>query len=85
LVSQTITALFAMIGARAGPVQSFHDANAVPPAILEDILRSISYIGPAMNPQRFADFRQQVEALTPAPIWARTFRLHAGYLRRAAS
>ena len=33
---------------------------------LESILRSISFIGPALNPQRFARFHERIRAL-PGP------------------
>ncbi|MDB4985187.1 MAG: Methyltransferase type 11 [Myxococcaceae bacterium] len=55
----------------------FYDAVAVEHDELERILRSISFIGPAMSPARFAAFRERVCAL-PEPVWARKFTLHAG-------
>jgi ubiquinone/menaquinone biosynthesis C-methylase UbiE len=56
----------------------FHDETPVDHPTLERILRSISFIGPAMNPARFAAFRARVHALPGAPVWARTFTLRAG-------
>jgi SAM-dependent methyltransferase len=56
----------------------FDDETPVDHETLERILRSISFIGPAMNPARFAAFRARVHALTEPPVWARTFVLHAG-------
>ena len=41
-------------------------------------LRSISFIGPAMNPERFAAFHEKIRALPERPVWARRFTLHAG-------
>jgi ubiquinone/menaquinone biosynthesis C-methylase UbiE len=61
----------------------FHDETPVDHATLERILRSISFIGPAMNVQRFAAFRERVNAISARPVWARTFSLRAG--RRAPS
>ena len=61
--------------------QRFHDETPIDHATLERILRSISFIGPAMNPARFAAFRERVHALPDAPVWARTFVLRSG--RRA--
>jgi ubiquinone/menaquinone biosynthesis C-methylase UbiE len=58
------------------PPRVFEDRTPVQPAQLEAILRSISFIGPAMNPIRFADFRRQIHALDDAPVWARRFELH---------
>jgi ubiquinone/menaquinone biosynthesis C-methylase UbiE len=59
----------------------FHDQTPVDRATLERMLRSISFIGPAMNPGRFAAFRARIDALREPPIWARTFVLRWG--RRA--
>jgi ubiquinone/menaquinone biosynthesis C-methylase UbiE len=56
----------------------FHDETPVDGETLERILRSISFIGPAMNPARFAAFRARVHALPGPPAWARTFTLRAG-------
>ena len=68
----------AITGVDLGREQHFHDETPVDAATLERILRSISFIGPAMNPARFAAFRARVHAL-PGPVaWARTFTLRAG-------
>ena len=56
----------------------FDDQTPVDHATLERILRSISFIGPAMNPGRFAQFWARVRALSDAPVWARTFVLRSG-------
>ena len=57
----------------------FHDQTPVDHATLDRILRSISFIGPAMNPARFAAFQRRVHALSAAPVWARTFTLRVGH------
>jgi ubiquinone/menaquinone biosynthesis C-methylase UbiE len=62
--------------------QRFHDETPVDLETLERILRSVSFIGPAFNPARFAVFRQRLQALTYAPVWARTFVLRAGRRRK---
>jgi ubiquinone/menaquinone biosynthesis C-methylase UbiE len=59
----------------------FDDETPVDHDTLERILRSISFIGPAMHAARFAAFRARVHALPGRPLWARTFTLRAG--RRA--
>jgi SAM-dependent methyltransferase len=59
----------------------FHDETPVDRETLERILRSISFIGPAMHEGRFAAFRRRVHALAGPAVWARTFTLRAG--RRA--
>jgi SAM-dependent methyltransferase len=59
----------------------FHDETPVDREALERILRSISFIGPAMHEGRFAAFRRRVHALPGPAVWARTFTLRSG--RRA--
>jgi SAM-dependent methyltransferase len=59
----------------------FDDETPVDHPTLDRILRSISFIGPAMHEGRFAAFRRRVHALSDAPAWARTITLRAG--RRA--
>ncbi len=56
----------------------FCDETPVDHDTLERILRSISFIGPAMHAERFAAFRARVHALPAPPVWARTFTLRAG-------
>jgi SAM-dependent methyltransferase len=68
----------AITGVRFGRECHFHDETAVDAATLERILRSISFIGPAMNPARFAAFRARVHALPGPPAWARAFTLRSG-------
>ncbi|MDB4973612.1 MAG: Methyltransferase type 11 [Myxococcaceae bacterium] len=60
--------------------REFYDETPLEGALLERMLRSISFIGPAMNPARFADFCARIHALPPG-AWARRFRLQSG--RRA--
>lgn len=61
--------------------QSFTDETPVDATALERILGSISFIGPAMNPERTARFRERIHALTEPPVWARRFTLYAGSRR----
>jgi len=70
-----------LLKAPYGPPRHFEDATAVDSQALERILRSISFIGPAMNELRFARFLERIHALSDEPVWARRFTLHAG--RRA--
>lgn len=78
LVSQTITQLAAIVGVALRPAVTFRDEKAVDVVTLDAILRSISFIGPAMNDVRMAEFRRRIAALPYAPVWARTFRLYWG-------
>lgn len=68
----------AITGVDFGRERHFHDETPIDSPTLERILRSISFIGPAMNPARFAAFRARVQALPGPPAWARQFTLRAG-------
>jgi ubiquinone/menaquinone biosynthesis C-methylase UbiE len=83
-LTQSILQLSALSGVPLTTEQHFHDETPVDQPTLERILRSISFIGPAMNPARFAAFRARVHALPDPPVWARTFVLRSGQ-RAAAS
>jgi SAM-dependent methyltransferase len=73
----------ALCDIRLGPALSFHDATAVEPDRLTAILRSISFIGPAMNEARWAAFRARIAAIPYPAIWARTFHLRSGRRQHA--
>jgi ubiquinone/menaquinone biosynthesis C-methylase UbiE len=60
----------------------FQDETLVDAQTLERIVRSFSFVGPAMNPTRFAAFRQRLLAIPGPTLWARTFILRHG--RRSA-
>jgi SAM-dependent methyltransferase len=77
-LDQNLVQVSAITGVRFTRAQRFHDETPVDLPTLERILRSISFIGPAMNPARFAAFRARVHALPGRPAWARTFTLRAG-------
>jgi ubiquinone/menaquinone biosynthesis C-methylase UbiE len=76
-----VTQLAALARAPLGAVQRFDDAHAVDDAALERILRSISFIGPAMNAQRFEAFRARVHAVPGPKVWSRSFTLRSGRRR----
>jgi len=69
--------LAAVAGITLSVERELSDSTPVDSARLERIVRSISFIGPAMNQARFAAFRAKLLAL-PAPVWSRKFTLHAG-------
>jgi SAM-dependent methyltransferase len=77
-LAQNIVHVAALTGAKLTRERRFHDETPVDRDTLERILRSISFIGPAMNPARFAAFLARVHALPGRPAWARTFALRAG-------
>src|SRR5450759_909202 len=59
----------------------FHDDTPLDHATLDRIIRSISFIGPAMNPARSAAFRGRVFVPAYPPVWSRTFTLRSGHRR----
>jgi SAM-dependent methyltransferase len=71
--------LGAVTGVSLDRARQFHDATPVSRERLEAILRSISFIGPAMNPSRFAAFRAEVHRLPEPPVWSRIFTLRWGH------
>jgi ubiquinone/menaquinone biosynthesis C-methylase UbiE len=77
-LDQNLVQVAAIAGIRFAHARQFHDETPVDGGTLERILRSISFIGPAMNPTRFAAFRARVHAIPGRPTWARTFTLRAG-------
>jgi SAM-dependent methyltransferase len=80
-LTQTMTHVSAVAGVPLTIEQRFDDETPVDHLTLDRMLRSISFIGPAMNPARFAAFRQRVHALCETPVWARTFILRSGRRR----
>lgn len=76
-VTKATTQVAALAGVELSAA-SFIDHVAVDQATLERILRSISFIGPAMNAQRFGVFRERVLALSAEPVWSRVFTLRSG-------
>jgi ubiquinone/menaquinone biosynthesis C-methylase UbiE len=84
-VEQNLVQIPTMSGIRFASPRVFHDETPVDGQTLERILRSISFIGPAMNSARFEAFRTRVHALPGPPVWARTFTLRAGGRGRRAT
>jgi ubiquinone/menaquinone biosynthesis C-methylase UbiE len=62
----------------------FSDETPVDFETLQRLLRSVSFIGPALNPQRFAAFRSRLGALPEPWLWSRAFALHSGRRSRGA-
>jgi ubiquinone/menaquinone biosynthesis C-methylase UbiE len=73
-----VAQLCALARAPVRVVRRFDDATEMDIGTLERMLRSISFVGPAMNEARFARFRERILALDQRPVWTRTFTLHAG-------
>jgi ubiquinone/menaquinone biosynthesis C-methylase UbiE len=77
-IAQNMRQVFALAQVTATDERLFTDESAVELATLERILRSISYIGPAMNTARFDAFLARIRALPGPPRWARRFTLRYG-------
>jgi ubiquinone/menaquinone biosynthesis C-methylase UbiE len=80
-MGQAAVQVFATSGLRLADDRTFEDERCLDEPSLEAVLRSISYIGPAMNAERFAAFRERIRALPGPRLWARTFRLLSGKRR----
>lgn len=65
-------------------VAHFTDETELDYETLERLLGSVSFIGPALNPERFATFRARLQALPGPWVWARAFTLHSGRRSRGA-
>lgn len=76
-VDAALAQIISLARLRPLPAQRFEDETPVGAATLEEILRSISFIGPAMSAERFAAFRERIHALPGPAVWSRTFTLHA--------
>lgn len=83
-MTQAVVQLFALSRIEPREAQSFQDETPVDAEALERILRSISFIGPAMNEERFSAFRAQILALPGPRVWARRFTLRSGKRRGRA-
>jgi ubiquinone/menaquinone biosynthesis C-methylase UbiE len=77
-MGQAITQVFRATGVSREPERRYRDNTPVDASRLERILRSISFIGPALNADRFAAFRTRIRTVPGPRIWSRTFTLHAG-------
>jgi ubiquinone/menaquinone biosynthesis C-methylase UbiE len=80
-VEAALAQMMSLARVRPTPPQRFEDETPVDEETLEGILRSISFIGPAMSAERFAAFRERIHALPGPRVWSRAFTLHGA--RRA--
>lgn len=81
-VQQSIVELFAVAGMAVPPAHHFSESLPVTAPELDGLLRSISFIGPAMNAHRFEAFQERVRAIPHPPVWARDFTLFVNRRRR---
>lgn len=82
---QSLTELFATAGMRCPAPTAWTQEVDVDETTLLGILGSISFIGPAMNPQRAAVFRERVLSIPHPRRWARQLCLYAATRGRAAN
>jgi ubiquinone/menaquinone biosynthesis C-methylase UbiE len=76
--SAAVAALSALARVPFRPPRVFRDETHMDTETLERVLRSLSFVGPAMNSERFAAFRRRILALGDRPVWTRRITLHAG-------
>ena len=79
-IAGAVVEFLKMVNAEELEEQKYTDETSVDPETLESILRSISFIGPAMTAERFAEFSRKIRELPGPPHWARKFE----YAARAA-
>jgi ubiquinone/menaquinone biosynthesis C-methylase UbiE len=77
-ISSALTELLAVSGVSKPAITQFKEEFPVALAQLEQLLRSISFIGPAMNAERYAAFRERLHVIAHPPHWARTLTLRTG-------
>jgi ubiquinone/menaquinone biosynthesis C-methylase UbiE len=80
VVGSSLQQLAAVANLSLQPARTFADHTPLTAAELVRVVRSISFIGPAMNEARFAAFAERLLAL-PGSVWARSFTLHVGVKR----
>jgi SAM-dependent methyltransferase len=67
-----------VVGVRLEAPHIFEDHTPLSAEQLVQVLGSISFIGPAMNPERAAAFRQRIVELDGPRVWSRRFALYLG-------
>lgn len=77
--------LFGVARVQPTELHVFQDETQVNEDELERILASISFVGPAMNPERAAAFRALVHQIDLPAMWGRKFVLQAGFAGRVQS
>lgn len=77
-VGSATTQLAALAGVALDPPQTFDSRLQMDLEQIECILRSISFIGPAMNAARFRTFRRRLRGIEHPPVWHTSVRLWAG-------
>jgi ubiquinone/menaquinone biosynthesis C-methylase UbiE len=80
-----IAQLAALAKVRPEDARVFQDATPVELPQLEQILRSLSFVGPAMNAELFEALLERVRAISTPRVWSRRFTLYVGRRHRRRS
>ncbi|HEY6100553.1 MAG TPA: class I SAM-dependent methyltransferase [Anaeromyxobacter sp.] len=83
-----VARLFAVAGLPQPPEERFDDSVVLDPERLEAVLRSLSYVGPALGPRRLGALLKDVRALGGAhggALWSRRIALRWARSRSSSS
>jgi ubiquinone/menaquinone biosynthesis C-methylase UbiE len=80
-VGDAVEQLARLCGVRLEAPRTFSDDTPLDPSGLQRLLRSISFLGPALNAARWATFVADVERHEGPRVWSRYVTLHAGSRR----
>ena len=75
---KALAQLFKLCGRGAVTQTKLSDHTALTPLRLMDILGSFSFVGPAFSEPRRAAFYADVGAISPTPVWSRSWRIFSG-------
>ena len=75
---RALTQLFKLCGRGAVTQTRLSDHTALSPLRLMNILESFSFVGPAFSESRRAAFCADVAAISPSPVWSRSWRIFSG-------
>ncbi|HET9952946.1 MAG TPA: methyltransferase domain-containing protein [Polyangiaceae bacterium] len=81
-VAQAVLHLASLSQVDLRDAHSYRDDHPMDVESVEQILRSVSFIGPAMNAVRFARFQAALRAIPYPVVWSREFTLQVGRRRR---
>ena len=77
-VSQALRHLASLGNFRMSEERILHDETALDEASIERVLRTVSFVGPAMVGTRFEALRARIAEIPHARVWARTFAVRIG-------
>lgn len=77
-VAGSVVQLGRRCGVALGPPRRILDETSMSLEELQRVLASISFLGPALSPERATVFAKRLEALPGPRVWSRAITLHAG-------